>query len=204
MDDLTYSITDDSSEPAEVLADALSRDEAILRLLQSEISLHHLYVTCWDKSEVKEHGTHPIFWENADEFLADNFNIPVASQTWETEVQRALEEAFQCLTRVAPLLLDIDEPEEYRYVKAVGHRVQVALREGVQPEPEAVADLRSVSLRKAMIGETESLRDALSDSEIQDARRGMMYCMEFDTQDYEHLDFSELGEIIDCLLEAAQ
>lgn len=124
----SYSITDDSSETAELVADGLSRDEAIVQLFQSGLPLHRCYVTCWDESTIEEDGTHPIEWQKSgEEFMADIFNVPVTGHTVEVERQRALEEALQCLTRVAPLLLESSQDEEYRYAKAVTHRVDAAI-----------------------------------------------------------------------------
>ena len=127
-DHFSYTISYDG----ETVADDISRTKAIRELLEHK-RWYWCTITCWDHREIEEDGVPMIEWQkNGEVFLADIFNVPVQSQMFEVERTRALVEALQCLARITPLLIDVDEPEEYDYAKAVMERLDVAL----EAEPE--------------------------------------------------------------------
>lgn len=66
-----------------------------------------------------------------------------------------------------------------------------------------MANIESASIRDAITNEIERLKKALTEDEIERARRGMMNCMEFDTGELAHLDLPELASILQNLRDAA-
>ena len=222
MSDLSYSITDDSTDPAEVVADGLSRKMAIRTLLLQDAPLHWQYVTCWDESTVEEDGTHPIEWQKSgEEFLHDVFQIPAvqtAAQAPVKELIKAAEEALECIPDLefpagAP---ESDDPlyeglrEASRYTEAVRARLNAVL-DVFETDEERVVSVRS--LRQLITDRIFAIWLQQTESE----RRRMLGVLEgqwrsnetnpyreaVENRDLSGLDFAQLGTLLEAI-EAAQ
>ena len=80
MESLIYSITDNSTQPPEMVAGRLDALAAAQLLLEQSAPLHYYQVTCWDVPAEQAGDEDPmVFKEPGDAFLQDLFETPVSA-----------------------------------------------------------------------------------------------------------------------------